>query len=139
MTTIKAKAIGLFAASAFLLGSLVPVAAAPLMVAPAAAAQAGTAVIDVQYRRDERPVYRGHRGSRERRPGYRQHNGFWFPMAAFAAGAVIGGSSRDNGHRANRRGMNHHVAWCESRYRSYRASDNTYNSGHGRRQCVSPR
>ncbi|MGV8936353.1 MAG: BA14K family protein [Allorhizobium sp.] len=140
MKTIKAKAIGLFAASAFLMGSLVPVAAAPLMVAPASAAQAGSSVIDVQYRRDQPPVYRGHRGSRERRPGYRQHNGFWFPMAAFAAGAVIGGSSNNNGHRSERRGMNNHFSWCESRYRSYRASDNSYNAGNGvRRQCVSPR
>lgn len=141
MTTIKAKAIGLFAASAFLLGSLAPVAAAPFVVAPASIAQAGSSVIDVQYRRDQPPMYRGHRGSRDRRPGYRQHNGFWFPMAAFAAGAVIGGAARDNGYRADRRGgMSNHVAWCEQRYRSYRASDNTYNPGHGgRRQCVSPR
>jgi hypothetical protein len=145
MTTFKAKAFGLFAASAFLLGSLVPVAAVPLVVAPAAAAQAGSLVIDVQSRivpqgqyRDQPPIYRGHRGSRERRPGYRQHNGFWFPMAAFTAGAIIGGAAQQNTQRP--RGMSNHVAWCESRYRSYRASDNTYNPGNGRRaQCVSPR
>lgn len=33
-----------------------------------------------------------------------------------------------------------HYRWCEARYRSYRASDNTYNPGKGRprRQCISP-
>jgi amino acid transporter len=32
-----------------------------------------------------------------------------------------------------------HVQWCYDRYRSYRASDNTYQPYNGpRRQCVSP-
>jgi hypothetical protein len=32
-----------------------------------------------------------------------------------------------------------HVQWCSSRYRSYRASDNTFQPYHGgRRQCWSP-
>ena len=33
-----------------------------------------------------------------------------------------------------------HYNWCHSRYRSYRASDNSFNPGHGmpRRQCISP-
>lgn len=34
---------------------------------------------------------------------------------------------------------NAHVAWCEHRYRSYRASDNTFQPNRGpRQQCISP-
>ena len=33
----------------------------------------------------------------------------------------------------------YHIRWCYSRYRSYRAYDNTYQPYYGpRRQCVSP-
>ena len=129
-------------------------AAMPLPAVPQVSSDAG--VTDVQYRRyDERNrfernryerrhnmranrsgYYNGHRGYRERRPGYRQHNGMWFPLAAFGAGALIGGAvAADRGPRAG-----NHVAWCESRYRTYRASDNTYVASAGvRRACVSPR
>ncbi|MEO3385553.1 BA14K family protein [Mesorhizobium sp. CAU 1741] len=32
-----------------------------------------------------------------------------------------------------------HYRWCDARYRSYRASDNTFQPYHGpRRQCISP-
>jgi hypothetical protein len=123
-------------------------AAMPLPAIQQLSSDAG--VTDVQYRRyDERNryerrymrnnrsgYYNGHRGYRERRPGYRQHNGMWFPLAAFGAGALIGGAvAADRGPRAG-----NHVAWCESRYRTYRASDNTYVASAGvRRACVSPR
>ena len=97
-------------------------------------------VTDVQYRRDRDwrrdrgGYYNGHRGYRERRSGYRYHNGFWFPLAAFGAGALIGGAIQSS------RPASGHVAWCESRYRTYRASDNTYVASGGiRRTCVSPR
>lgn len=45
---------------------------------------------------------------------------------------------RDDGrHRVNR--TRAHVAWCQDRWRSYRAYDNTYQPARGpRRQCVSP-
>lgn len=89
-------------------------------------------VEQVQMRRD-RGRYHGYRGYREHRPGFRRHSdGFWYPLAAFGAGAAIGGAIRAD--RQDRR----HVAWCMERYRSYRASDNTYSIGNGqRRQCVS--
>lgn len=113
-------------------------------------------VVQVQYRRDERRIYRdrsfrgrdrdyrrsmarrdyynGHRGYRDRRPGYRQHNGMWFPLAAFATGAIIGGAM-SQGRPAY---GNSHQQYCASRYRSYRASDNTFQPNDGpRRQCVS--
>lgn len=92
-----------------------------------------SAVEQVQMRRD-RGRYHGFHGTRDRRPGYRRHSdGFWYPLAAFGAGAVIGGAVRSD--RMDRR----HVRWCSERYRSYRASDNTYRIGNGpRRKCVSP-
>jgi len=37
--------------------------------------------------------YHGYRGYRDRRPGYRRHkDGLWYPAAAFALGAIIGGA-----------------------------------------------
>jgi hypothetical protein len=107
-------------------------------------------VVDVQYRRDNRRdarrgfyrqgnyhYYNGHRGHRERRAGYRQHNGFWFPPAAFIAGAIIGGAIASP--PAVRPASNAHVQWCYNRYRSYRASDNTFQPYSGPRQlCHSP-
>jgi hypothetical protein len=36
--------------------------------------------------------YNGYRGSREWRRGHRYHNGWWFPLAAFATGALVGGA-----------------------------------------------
>jgi hypothetical protein len=80
--------------------------------------------------------YRGHRGYRYARPGYRHHNGYWFPLAAFGAGAIIGGAIANDGGYT---GGGSHVNWCANRYRSYRAYDNTYQPyGGPRRQCVSP-
>ncbi|MEO9340318.1 BA14K family protein [Mesorhizobium sp. SB112] len=85
-------------------------------------------------RRGNEAYYNGHRGYNEPRRGYRQHNGVWFPAAAFIAGA-IGGGAIDNQPRA--RG-NAHVQYCYDRYRSYRASDNTFQPNSGpRRQCIS--
>ncbi|OJF93991.1 BA14K family protein [Pararhizobium antarcticum] len=87
------------------------------------------------YRQGGNAYYNGHRGYRERRPGYRQHNGVWFPLGAFAAGAIIGGAIAD---RPVRYGGSH-VGWCQNRYRSYRVSDNSYQPNSGpRRACNSP-
>ncbi len=37
--------------------------------------------------------YHGYRGYHDRRPGYRRHSdGMWYPAAAFALGAIIGGA-----------------------------------------------
>ncbi|HTV68131.1 MAG TPA: BA14K family protein [Rhizobiaceae bacterium] len=89
-----------------------------------------------EARRDERRMYRGYRGYRDWRSGYRRHSdGFWYPAAAFIAGAIITGAitsqSRSSGSA--------HVDWCYDRYRSYRASDNTFQPYNGpRQQCYSP-
>ena len=80
--------------------------------------------------------YNGHRGYRYKRNGYRYYNGFWFPAGAFIAGAVIGGAIANSNNYA---GGNSHVQWCYDRYRSYRASDNTFQPYNGpRQQCYSP-
>ena len=66
--------------------------------------------------------YNGYRGYPYRRYGYRYHNGFansnnYYPRYAGSA----------------------HERWCYSRYRSYRAWDNTFQPYNGpRRPCYSP-
>jgi hypothetical protein len=75
--------------------------------------------------------YNGHRGYREYHRGYREQNGFWFPAAAFLAGALITGAINEAPRSDNSR-----VEWCYDHYRSYRAYDNTYQPRRGpRRQC----
>ncbi|MBB3771798.1 hypothetical protein FHS55_002407 [Angulomicrobium tetraedrale] len=82
--------------------------------------------------------YNGHRGYNYARPGYRQYNGWWFPAGAFAAGALIGGAIAAQPRQVAPAG-NAHYQWCASQYRSYRASDNSFQPNNGpRRQCVSP-
>lgn len=93
-----------------------------------------------RYDRDEYRYWRGHRGYRQPRPGYRRHGDFWFPPAAFIAGAIIGGAiaNQQPPIRYRPRG-GAHEEWCYDRYRSYRAYDNTFQPYNGpRRQCRSP-
>ena len=83
--------------------------------------------------------YGGHRGYRYARPGYRHHNGYWFPLAAFATGAIIGGAiATQPAPRAG--GINpRHYQWCANRYRSYDSYSNTFQPYNGPRQrCYSP-
>ncbi len=56
------------------------------------------------------------------------------------AGAIISGAiANDRPPPRVYRGDSAHVRWCYDRYRSYRASDNTFQPYHGpRQQCVSP-
>lgn len=87
-----------------------------------------------EYRRDG--YYNGRRGYRERRAGYRRHSdGFWYPLAAFGAAAIIGGAIVSQ----PRAGGGSHANWCANRYQSYRAYDNTYSPRPGvRATCSSP-
>lgn len=91
-------------------------------------------------RRGDNHYFNGHRGYRYQRPGYRQYNGFWFPAAAFVAGAIVGGAINNQPAPVYRGGSgNAHVQWCANRYRSYRAYDNTFQPYNGgRQQCYSP-
>ena len=134
-------------AATFALTSLSTVAAAPVFSPKANFAQSGD-VIQVKekwrrknfHRRGNTAYYNGHRGYRNHRRGYRQYNGFWFPLGAFAAGAIIGGAiANGNNYNNYNGGGSRHVQWCYDRYRSYRASDNTFQPYHGPRQrCYSP-
>ncbi len=129
-------------AAAVVLTSFVPSQALPVRVpAPIAAPAANGDVVDVQYhRRHYRGgYYNGHRGYRERRGGYRYHNGYWFPLAAFGAGAIIGGAVSQPTVR-RQAGINpRHYEWCHARYRSYDSYSNTFQPNNGpRRSCQSP-
>lgn len=116
--------------------------AMPITSAPASAA--GPAFIEtIAHRRGFYVVggvyyYNGYKGIVVARPGYRYYRGYWFPAAAFAAGAAIGGAIA---HPAPPppAALTAHVRWCHTHHRSYRAYDNTYQPYHGpRRQCWSP-
>jgi BA14K-like protein len=163
MGIISRKLAVLATALAVTMTGLAPVQAMSV-IAPKAAASQSLPVVDVQLRdrddrrdfrrfqnrRDDRRemrreirrdgYYNGHRGYRERRAGYRYHNGFWFPLAAFGAGAIIGGAISQPQRIAPGRYTPRHYAWCENRYRTYRASDNTFvaNNAGERRFCNSP-
>lgn len=90
-------------------------------------------------RNNDRGVYwNGHRGYREYHRGYRRHGDNWFPLAAFATGALITGAIINNENNRVYEG-NSHVQWCYDHYRSYRASDNTFQPNYGaRKECRSP-
>ncbi len=87
-------------------------------------------------RRGSYAYYNGHRGYRYHRDGYREYNGFWFPLAAFAAGALIAGAAQPAPVVV---APNPHVDWCRRTYRSYNPYDNTFQPYYGpRAYCVSP-
>lgn len=95
--------------------------------------------------RGNRHNYRGNRyyGNRyHHRRYYRDDDddlGAFF--GGLAAGAIVGGVLSQPRYAAPRYsgGGNAHVEWCYSRYRSYRAWDNTFQPYNGpRRQCYSP-
>jgi len=156
---VKKMMTSVLAAALFLgLGAVFPAMASPmpsLQSLPAMTAERPMAdVQEVQYRRYRhyrsgrnyhggRGYWRGHRGYSHRRPGYRYHQGYWYPPAAFIAGAIIGGAIAAQPAPRAPGGSYHygpsHVEWCMGRYRSYRASDNTFQPYNGpRRACRSP-
>ncbi|WP_425394257.1 BA14K family protein [Ahrensia marina] len=100
------------------------------------------------YRHRGHAFYNGHRGYRHHRRGYRRHNGYYFPRDAFSVTIHIGPRRYIEPRRVIRRAPARprivnvgtlHVKWCYSKYRSYRASDNTFQPYHGpRKRCRSP-
>lgn len=145
-TTLTAGAMSVL----MLASSILPAGAVvmPTVQAPAVSA----AFEQVQYRGNDRGPqryergrdsrrgeYRGHRGSRDQRRGYRRHSdGWWYPLAAFGAGAIIGGAISNQPSRPQAV-SSRHVQWCADRYRTYRISDNTYVPRAGvRAYCSSP-
>jgi hypothetical protein len=84
-------------------------------------------------------TYRGYRGYPYYRPGYRRYNGWWYPSAAFALGAILGGALAAPSYNYNYGYSEAHHRWCDARYRSYRWSDGTFQPYNGpRRRCNSP-
>ncbi len=150
---------GLFAtalaAAVMIVAPLTTASAVPVMAHAMQVQPAPSGVIKVQNRsidamrearRNQWRMNRGHgyygryRGSRHHRPGWRQYNGWWFPPAAFALGLALGGGPRYA--EPPRRYLDlprAHYRWCDRRYRSYRASDNTFIPRRGvRAECRSP-
>jgi hypothetical protein len=132
------------------LAGTAPANALPL-VGGVTAGQSGSPIVQqVQYRDhdrwerrdDRRGWHNGYRGYRDSRPGYRRHSdGYWYPLAALGAAAIIGGVIAAQPSRPRvEAGINpRHVEWCSIRYRSYRSYDNTYQPNYGpRQQCYSP-
>lgn len=67
---------------------------------------------------------------------YHHHNNSGAIIGGLAAGALLGGiiASQPRAYRST--GYSSHEDYCYSRYRSYRAYDNTYQPSYGpRRQC----
>ncbi|RCW21434.1 BA14K-like protein [Ciceribacter lividus] len=140
-TTVKRWA-ALALASALTMGVYVP-AEAVTMPVPAPKVETSGDVLQVHYRvyyRAPYYYYRGYRGYRHPRPGYRYYNGYWFPLAAFGAGLIIGGALATPTVPRAGMGLNpRHYQWCRARYRSYDPYSNTFQPYHGpRRQCFSP-
>jgi hypothetical protein len=147
------KAFSLAVAAAFS-ATVLAAGVAPSFAMPLApvAGSSGNLVEQVQYRLQNRHHhnrsrhdarrgwYHGYHGSRHHHRGWRRHSdGFWYPLAAFGLGAAIGGAIANSAPPAGHRLGSAHVRWCYDRYRSYRASDNTYQPYNGpRRQCYSP-
>lgn len=155
--TFKKLLAGLTGAG-LLLGTMAPGSAASFM--PSAPAVANENIQQVQDRhwrghrghwrggprhgwggpRHHPGYWNGHRGYRYHRHGYRRHSdGWWYPLAAFGAGAIIGGAIASPPPAYRVPYSSTHVQWCYNRYRSYRASDNTFQPYNGpRQQCYSP-
>lgn len=141
----------LFATLAF--GLATPATAAPVTMARDLAQPAATTnpVEQVQHRwrdRDQRRYHRGERwrGHRAHRPDrrwqHRHHRRHYRagPGIHFHFGAPPVYRRYVEPRRAYRYRLSQaHYDWCQARYRSYRASDNTFQPYNGpRRQCRSP-
>lgn len=130
-----------------------PAHAFPVQGATASKSIVASDVLDIRDRPNKRPpnahrppprprpgYHNGYHGSKYKKYGYRRHNdGWWYPMAAFGAGVIIGGAGASQ-PAPSYGGVNpRHVQWCTNRYRTYSAYDNTYAPRVGvRAQCYSP-
>lgn len=118
------------------LTSFVPAQAFPVRPVTSSASSTGAGSTDaqqVQYREERRIIRRhnqrnGHTGGdryNDRRRYDRRHRNNGAIIGGLAAGAIIGGAIASQNRSS-----------CAARYRSYRASDNTYQPNSGpRRVC----
>ncbi|MBX5297777.1 BA14K family protein [Rhizobium sp. NLR12b] len=92
----------------------------------------------------DRRYYRGRHDYRDDRYGWdhryhrhwHHHDNTGAIIGGLAAGALIGGIIASQSGAYSSRGYSSHAEYCYARYRSYRASDNTYQPSYGpRRQC----
>lgn len=100
------------------------------------------------YKRYGHVYYNGYRGHPHYRHGYRHYRGHYFPRVAFTIHIDITPRRHTRPRYVVRRPYPHakvinvgalHVRWCHAKYRSYRASDNTFQPYHGhRKRCHSP-
>ena len=140
MRTITKAQSAISISAVMTLTSLGTAAAMPL---PSVSAPQIGHVEEVQYRNDRRirrHHYRHHRHDRHYGRHYRRHHRGSHAGAVIgglAAGAIIGGAIASSPRRSYAGGS--HEQWCASRYRTYRAYDNTYVPRAGyRAQCNSP-
>lgn len=122
-------------------------AAGPASMVPQATASAPELVTQVRDRYDRDRYYRGDsyrrhwdRNGWSNQRHYRQH---YRPAPSFRLyvepRVVPRYVQPQPTYRPTYRMSNSHVAWCQSRYRSYRAWDNSWQPYNGpRRLCVSP-
>lgn len=165
MSFRKSVLAALAAGLAFVLPA--PVSAAPASPAPLQALSAAgeLPVLRVDHRRGHGKrgyhggkkryrYYNGHRGYRNYRRGYRRYDGWWFPPGAFSFNyrvippqryiappplVIVPRSYAPPPPRYAPYLSPAHYQWCDRRYRSYRAADNSFQPYHGpRRACVSP-
>ncbi|TKT80082.1 BA14K family protein [Aquamicrobium sp. LC103] len=157
----KLSAILLAAALGLGLGGAGPASAAGAAPAPSIAVPSDNGVVQVQdrwdrrqwrgdrrdWRRDHRREWRGRDDDRRwrrhhhrhHRPHYRPrpHIEFWYGGPAYRPPYYA--RPPVYAPRRHVRPAGDHYSWCASRYRSYRAYDNTFQPYYGpRRQCVSP-
>lgn len=79
-------------------------------------------------------------GDYRNRPAHRRYynNYFDVPTPRYSGQRRIGGNPATGGS-SRLEGAQNHVDWCASRYRSYRASDDTFQPFEGpRKPCLSP-
>ncbi|TPN39437.1 BA14K family protein [Mesorhizobium sp. B2-3-3] len=155
MSRVKSGLLAVALSATFIAAEAVPANAQPTYVPLPKIATPDVQTVQYQEWRRNRPFNRsfsrnrsfarngdmywnGHRGYREYHRGYRRHGDYWFPLAAFATGALITGAIvNSEDHRVYEGDA--HVQWCYDHYRSYRASDNTFQPNNGpRRECRSP-
>jgi hypothetical protein len=124
--------------AAVLMASLALPAAGPLSAAAAGEMQMSTQG-PIILAGNQGGWKNGYKGSQHYKKGWRQNNdGWWFPLAAFGVGAIVG-STLAQPRAVVVEGGDAHVQWCYSRYRSYRAWDNSFQPYNGpRRECYSP-
>ena len=113
--------------------AVVPATASPLVPQPRLEVNDSVVEVGSKKRRYHRKKYYRKRHHYKRR--YRDDD-WWIP-GAIIGGLIIGGIlSQPRYYRST---GNAHVRWCDRRFRSYRAWDNTFQPYHGpRKPCRSP-